>query len=112
MLERRQQREAATAAHRPGAATAHLTFARQVPGPLARLEEEEAAVVMQTKPSRLPDLVLQSPHEAAPAFHEDWTLVPGSADDAQKWEQEPRLRDQRNRMIKDYLVDGRSVFRL
>ena len=83
--QRWHQREAVTAAQRPGAATAHLTFGRQV-GPLARLEGEEAAEVMRTKPTRLPDLVLQGPHEAAPSFHEDWTIVPGSSTDPELWE--------------------------
>ena len=49
-------------------------------------------------------------HEAAPSFHEDWTLVQGSDRDPEKWEQELRLRDSRNRLIHDYLTDGRSVF--
>ena len=36
---------------------------------IARLCGEEAAEVMKLKPQRLPGLVLESPHEAAPAFH-------------------------------------------
>ena len=66
--------------------------------------------MMLTKPTRLPDLVLQSPHEAAPSFHEDWTRVPGSDTDPEKWAQEMRLRDSRNRLIHDFLTDGRQVF--
>ena len=65
---------------------------------------------MQLKPTRLPDLVLQSPHEATPAFHEDWTQVAGSSSDPELWEKEIRLRDSRNRLIREHLVDGRSVF--
>ena len=65
---------------------------------------------MESKPTRLPDLVLQSPHEANHLFHEDWTRVPGSSRDPELWEKERRLRDSRNRLIWEYLVDGRSVF--
>ena len=107
MKKRREQREAATAAQKPGAATAHLTFANQVPK-LGILEGEEAAQAMQTKPTRLPDLVLQGPHEAAPSFHDDWTIVPG--DDPDNWEKELKLRDSRNRLLHSYLIDGRTVF--
>ena len=83
------QREAATAAQTPGAATAHLTFDRKI-APIARLSDEEAAVVMQSKPTRLPPLILQSPDEALPFFHEDWTRVEGSDIDSEKWEKELR----------------------
>jgi len=110
MKQRRHQREAATAAQKPGAATAHLTFANTVPRQIALLEGEEAATAMLTKPTRLPDLILQSPGESAPSFHEDWTRVEGSDIDPDKWEQELRLRDSRNRLIHKYLGDGRSVF--
>ena len=79
MKTRRHQREAATAAQKPGAATAHLIFANSCPNHIALLEGEEAAKAMRSKPTRLPDLILQSPHEAVPSFHEDWTLVEGSA---------------------------------
>ena len=41
MKQRRLQREAATAAMKPGAATAHLTFERKCKS-LAVLEEQEA----------------------------------------------------------------------
>ena len=110
MKQRRHQRVAATAAQKPGAATAHLTFANEGPPHIALLKGEEAALVMLSKPTRLPDLILQSPHEAAPSFHEDWTRVEGSVLDPVKWEQELRLRDSRNRLIHQYLGDGRSVF--
>ena len=65
---------------------------------------------MLSRPTRLPDLMLQSPHEASPSFLEDWTRVAGSDIDPEKWEKELKLRDSRNRMIHQYLVDGRSVF--
>ena len=111
MKQRRHQRVAATAKQKPGAATANLTFANESPPHIALLEGEEAALAMLTKPKRpAPDLILQSPHEAAPSFHEDWTRVEGSGLDPLKWEQELRLRDTRNRLIHQYLVDGRSVF--
>ena len=55
---------------------------------IALLYGEEAAEVMKTKPTRLPDLVLEGPHEASPAFHQDWTIValPGSDRDPERWE--------------------------
>ena len=106
MKQRRLQREAATAAKLQQPRSCN---SRKV-GPLAVMEGEEAAPLMQTKTTRLTDLIMQSPQEAAPSFHEDWTIVEGSANDPEKWEMEQRLRDARNRMIKDYLIDGRSVF--
>ena len=104
MKQRKNQREAA------GARTANLVFQPDDGRPVALLYGEEAARVMESKPTRLPDLVLQSPHEANHLFHEDWTRVPGSSRDPELWEKELRLRDSRNRLIRDYLVDGRSVF--
>ena len=74
------------------------------------LQGEEAARVMATRPTRLPHCLFDSPHEAAPSFHEDWTVVPGSNHDPEKWELELRLRDSRNRLIREYLTEGRSVF--
>ena len=85
--ERRNQREAATASKRFGAATAHLVFAERA----------------RTGSCRAEGLVLQSPHEAGLAFHEDWTRVDNE-------EEELKLRDSRNRLIHLFLVDGRSVF--
>ena len=58
----------------------------------------------------LPDLVVEGPHEAQPSFHDDWTLVEGSRSDPEKWELELRLRDARNRMIREHLSAGRTVF--
>ena len=71
---------------------------------------EEAEAAMRLRPTRIPDHVLEGPHEAAPAFHEDWTIVPGSKSDPEKWELELRLRDARNKMIREHLNEGRSVF--
>ena len=65
--------------------------------------------MMQTKTTRLTDLIMQSPQEAAPSFHEDWTIVEGGASDPGKCEMEQRLWDARNRMIRDYLTDGSSL---
>ena len=53
---------------------------------------------------------MQSPHEAAPLFWEDWTRVDGSNTDPEKYEKELRLRYERNLLIHEYLVDSRSVF--
>ena len=36
--------------------------------------------------------------------------MPGSKSDPVKWELELRLRDSRNRLIREYLLEGRSVF--
>ncbi len=111
MKERMRQREAATAAQKPGAATAHLTFANECPRHTTLLKGEEAARLMLSKPTRLPpDVILQSMHEAGTSFHDDCTLVEGSDRDPEKWELELRRRDSRNRLIHQYLVDGRTVF--
>ena len=67
-------------------------------------------MVMKSKPTRLPPLILQSPDEALPFFHEDWTRVEGTDVDLEKWEMELRLREARNRLIHQYLTDGRSVW--
>ena len=110
LVQRRHQREAGKAEQKPGAATAHLTFDQAGQGSVALLPPDEAAIVMLTKPTRLPDLVLQSPHEAKPSFHEDWTRVPGSAHDRELWEKELRLRDSRNKLIHETLRDGSCVW--
>ena len=98
------------AAKKPGAETAHLTFANRAPRQIALLDGDEAVEAMLSRPTRLPNLILQSPHEAAPLFHEDWTRVDGSNTDPEKWEKEQRLRYERNKMIHEYLVDSRAVF--
>ena len=61
MKKRRHQREAATAAQKPGAATAHLTFANECPKHIALLEGEEAAEAMLSRPTRLPNLIFAEP---------------------------------------------------
>ena len=70
---------------------------------------EQAAEVDKTKPTRRPPFLFESPHEAAPSFHEDWTIVPGSRFDPEAWEKELRLRDVRNKMIREQLAEGRAV---
>ena len=59
---------------------------------------------------RLPPLVLGSPDEAPAKYHEDWTLVPGAAHDAEAFMKELRLRAERNRLLKDHLLAGMSVW--
>ena len=63
MKRRRAQRKAA-AAQKPGAETAHLTFANRAPRQIALLDGDEAVKAMLSRPTRLPNLILQSPHEA------------------------------------------------
>ena len=77
---------------------------------IAVLHGAEADEAMRTMPTRRVPVILEGPHEAAPSFHEDWTIVPGSSWDAEKREQELRLRDARNRLIREYLTEGRAVF--
>ena len=73
------------------------------------LSGPEVAEVMKSKPQRLPDLVLEGPHEAPPEFHEDWTIVEGSNCDPAKWEVEQKRRDKRNRLIHAQLAEGRPA---
>jgi len=49
------------------------------------------------------------PHEAAPSFHHDWTIVAGSKSDPLKLELELRRRNTTNKLIREFLVEGRSV---
>ncbi|CAK0795653.1 unnamed protein product, partial [Prorocentrum cordatum] len=77
---------------------------------IAKLPPEEAAVVEQSKPKRLPPFVLSSPHEAIPVLHKDWTLVDGAAWDPDKFVLELRLRGERNKMIHEYLEGGFPVW--
>ena len=79
----------------------YKTIAKMPPGLAAELPP---------KPKRLPPLVLSSPHEAAQPFHEDWTLVKNSWKDPAAREKEYKLRDDRNRMIWEKLVQGGPAF--
>ena len=61
----------------------------------------------------LPDYVVASPHEAQPSLNEDWTIPRQGSPrihDVGTWEQELRLRDARNRLIREHLTAGRTVF--
>ncbi|CAK0819273.1 unnamed protein product, partial [Prorocentrum cordatum] len=77
---------------------------------IAKLPPEEAAVVEQSKPKRLPPFVLSFPHEASPVLHKDWTLVDGAAWDPDKFVLELRLRGERNKLIHEYLEGGFPVW--
>ena len=70
----------------------------------------EAAEAMKCYPQRRVPVMLSSPHEAAPPFHEDWTIIDGSSRDPDKWELELRLRGVRNRLIQEDLEAGLAVF--
>ena len=65
---------------------------------------------MKCYPQRRVPVMLSSPHEAAPPFHEDWTIIDGSSRDPDKWELELRLRGVRNRLIREDLEAGLAVF--
>jgi len=54
--------------------------------------------------------MLRGPHEAAPPYHEDWTLIPGSESDPEKKELEIKLRHRRNMMIREDLEKREPVF--
>ena len=76
----------------------------------AVLHGADADEVMMSKPKRLLlPVVLEGPHEAAPLFQEDWTIVPGSKRDLKKLEQEHRRRDLRNKLMREHLTEGRCV---
>ena len=54
--------------------------------------------------------MLSSPHEAAPPFHIDWTIIDGSSHDPEAWALELKLRGVRNCMIREELEEGHAVF--
>ena len=60
-MKRRMAQRKAAAAQKPGAATAHLTFANECPKHIALLEGEEAAEAMLSRPTRLPNLIFAEP---------------------------------------------------
>ena len=53
-------------------------------------------------PDRLPPFVLDADHEVNPELDVDWTFCPGN-------EKEQRLREVRNKMVKEILLQGKSV---
>ena len=65
---------------------------------------------MLLKPGRLPPLLLTCAHEATTDFHRDWTVVEGSQRNDSVWAVEQRLRELRNKLIRDALLDGRPVW--
>ena len=79
-------------------------------GPIARLPGAAAAAVMMSFPIRRVPVMLHGPHEAAPPYHEDWTLIPGSDRDPDKKELEIKLRHRRNMMLREDLEKLEPVF--
>ena len=57
-----------------------------------------------------PDVVLSSPHDADPLYHQDWTIVPGSNWDDDKRKIEYERRERREILIRAKLTEGFSVF--
>ena len=57
-----------------------------------------------------PDVVLSSPHDADPLYHQDWTKVPGSNWDDEKRKIEYERRERREILIRAKLTEGFSVF--
>ena len=117
---KRQKRQAEQTTDARRAGTAAAAFPRSKDGqtaaesmcykPIARLPPDLAAVVEQSKPSRIPPLILHSAHEAVPALHEDWTLVPGAWSDPDLRAKEMKLRQERNELIHEALEAGRPVW--
>ena len=84
--QRKRQRGKAEIAPRFAAtATQELNCKR-----MAMLCGAEAAEVMMSKPQPLPALVLEGPHEASPASHEDWTIEDGNNNDPANTTTTPR----------------------
>ena len=79
-------------------------------GPIALLQGAAAAAVMRSFPIRRVPVMLRGPHEAAPPYHEDWTLIPGSESDPEKKELELKLRHRRNMMLREDLERREPVF--
>ena len=95
----------------PGVGTQAATTkgTRNIPR-IARLPPDQAADAERTRPTRIPWVVLSTPDEATPLFHEDWTRVEGSSHNPEAWEKELLLRHKRNLMIRETLEDGRPVW--
>ena len=79
-------------------------------GPIARLRGAAADAAMRFFPIRRVPVMLRGPHEAAPPYHEDWTLIPGSESDPEKKELELKLRHRRNMMLREDLERREPVF--
>ena len=66
---------------------------------------------MRLRPTRCPpDVVLETPYDADPQYHQDWTIVKGSNYNPKAWAREKQLRDQRDILIRESLTEGKSVF--
>ena len=66
---------------------------------------------MRLRPTRCPpDVVLETPYDADPQYHQDWTIVKGSNYDPEAWAREKQLREQRNILIRESLTNDKSVF--
>ena len=65
---------------------------------------------MNSHPKRRVPVTLSNPHEAAPCFHEDWTIVDGSSHDPVLWELEIRRRVVKNQLLRDNFEQCISVF--
>ena len=60
---------------------------------------------MRLRPTRCPpDVVLETPYDADPQYHQDWTIVKGSNYDPEAWAREKQLRDQRNTCLAQGLL--------
>ena len=75
----------------------------------AAKQEKREAIATFYRAGGAEVMALQGAHEATPPFHDDWTIVKGSSCDAGKWELEIRLRDSRNKLIREHLHEGRIV---
>ena len=75
------------------------------------VKKEQDAEAMKSIPDwEPPDLVLRDPQETAPGMYvADWTKVPGSNKDSQKFRQEKRLRDFRSEYHRQLLGLGLAV---
>ena len=69
-----------------------------------RSEKKVDLASIPPKPDRYPWFVLESLHDPLPDFDEDWTLCP------QDYGRELGLRQVRNQMIKEALLNGRKCF--
>ena len=98
-VESDKEREAATAAtakdeekrrgeeqqRRSRSCSRHVRF--------AKLFGEEAAQAMRLRPTRCPpDVVLETPYDADPQYHQDWTIVKGSNYDPEARAREKQLK--------------------
>ena len=67
-MKRRMAQRKAAAAQKPGAGTAHLTFANRAPRQIALLDGDEAVEAMLSRPTRLPNLIFAEPARSSALF--------------------------------------------